>query len=58
MLQVCAPEIFHITIIYTPPHSNTNKINGFNMKILEIFREKLRYKNYSNGKAKQRRNFK
>jgi len=42
----------HITIIYTSPHSNTNKINGFNMKSLEIFKEKLRYKNYSEKSIK------
>jgi integrase/recombinase XerD len=29
------------------PYLNINKINGFNMKILKIYQEKLRYINYS-----------
>jgi hypothetical protein len=28
------------------PYLNINKINGFNMKILKIYQEKLRYINY------------
>lgn len=52
MFNRSTTPLLPVTTIYTNPPQNTSKINTLNMKILEIFENKLRVKNYSTNTIK------